>query len=221
MNEKQIIQIYDFIVSYDHGFEEMIKEIANIIFGKVLEIGPGTGLLTKKIAEKINKDNLVTIDVSKAFVTKFKENLPEQKIIRADAVNYNFDEKFDCIVMSLVYHHIDDKKKEKFLKNMFNILSENGKIIIGDVFILPYTSDVERNKSLKAFHYERIANAKSELVQEVEKQALKEGLKRQGEWKTSEEVLRSQLAKVGLRKIKSTNIDNQDTGGYRIIIASK
>lgn len=221
MNEKQIIQIYDFIVSYDSNFEELIKEVANIVNGKILEVGPGTGLLTKKIAKKISKDNLVTIDVSKAFVTKFKENLPEQKIIRADAIDYNFDEKFDCIVMSLVYHHIDDKKKEKFLKNMFNILSENGKIIIGDVFILPYNTDLERNKSLKAFHYERIAHAKSALVQEVEKQALEEGLKRQGEWKTSEEVLRNQLAKAGLRKIKSIHIGKQDTGGYGIVIASK
>ncbi len=219
MNDKQIIQAYERMVSYDPNFALMIKEIIKNSSGIVLEPGSGTGLLTKELLQKVN--SVIPVESSAAFIAKFRRNLPKQNIIEADAVTYRNACKVDSIAMSLVWHHIEDYRKYQFLKNMHTLLKRRGNIVIGDVFLLPYKNESERDERLCLFHYDRISRMKNKSMKNIEKQALHEGLARKGEYKTSEGVLRLLLAKAGFSKIKTIEMGNQNVGGYRVIIAEK
>ena len=221
MNEKQIIRAYDYIVHHDKDFDKILKETAKKSCGVVLEPGPGTGLLTRELLQKRNIKSIIPVEISRIFVNKFKQNFPGQKIIKADAVRYRNAQEVDCVAMTLVWHHIEDERKKEFLENIFLQLKEGGKIIIGDVFLLPYRDESDRDKSLRIFHYDRISKIKDDFIKEVEEQTLKEGLTRDGEYKTSEEVLRKLLVEVGFKKIETFEIGDQEPGGYRVVIAEK
>lgn len=52
MKEEAIIKIYNKAISSHKSYTKMNKIIANFVHGKILEIGAGTGLLTKEILKK-------------------------------------------------------------------------------------------------------------------------------------------------------------------------
>ncbi|MCK4287466.1 MAG: class I SAM-dependent methyltransferase [Candidatus Lokiarchaeota archaeon] len=76
---------------------------------KVLDIGCGMGIVTRDIALKAK--SVVGIDKNSAFIkiakTKFqKDNV---KYIFGDATTYNFNDKFDFVILSNVLEHIEDR----------------------------------------------------------------------------------------------------------------
>lgn len=221
MDEKELIKYYDLVVGENKDYQEMIKLIAELTKGDVLEIGSGTGLLTAELLKRSALSKILCIDISEEFVKNFQERFPILDIICADAINYSYENKFTMIVMSLVYHHIKDEEKENFLKNMFNHLADGGQMIIGDAFILPYVDEGERNNSLKLYHQKRITESRSKIAGDIERQSLKDGLERNGEWKTSVEILKKQLLKVGFEEIKVFDVCSQETGGYKVVTAIK
>lgn len=221
MDEKELIKYYDLVVGENKDYQEMIKLIAELTKGDILEIGSGTGLLTAELLKRSVLSKILCIDISWEFAEKFKEKFQNVDIICADAIYHSHKKKFAMIVMSLVYHHIKDEKKEDFLRNMHNHLADRGQIIIGDAFILPYVDEWERNNSLKLYHHKRIMESISKIAGDIERQSLKEGLERNGEWKTSVEILKRELLKVGFEEIKVFDVGSQETGGYKIVTAVK
>lgn len=221
IKKEKLIEIYDKIVGRNKNFQKMLYQITKLPKGNVLEVGVGTGLLTEKLLRNKNITNLVLIESDSLFIKKFKEKFPKLTILRKNALTFSTIQKFDYIVMSLVYHHISDNKKNAFLKILCQNLNKNGKIVIGDVFILPYKNEKERNISLRIFHSERIKKAPNKIVKKVEEQSLNEGLKRRGEYKVSYLILKSQLGRIGFRNIEFTNVGSQKTGGYKVVISKK
>lgn len=221
MDEKELIRYYDLVVGENKDYQEMIKLIAELTNGDILEIGSGTGLLTTGLLKHSVFSKILCIDISEEFVKNLQERFPTLDVICADAINYSYENKFATIVMSLVYHHIKDEEKENFLRNMYDHLADGGRIIIGDAFILPYVDEGERNNSLKLYHQKRIIESGSKIAGDIERQSLKDGLERDGEWKTSVEILKKQLLKVRFEEIKVFDVGSQETGGYKIVTAGK
>lgn len=222
MNKKKLIKYYyDPVIGRRKEYSEMTNFISERAQGNVCEVGSGTGLLTKELLKQQAITKILCVDIDEDYIKKFKETLPQIKVIHANAIHYSFETKYDMIVMSLVYHHIDDNEKEDFLKQMYDNLIDGGEIIIGDTFILPYGDEKKKKDNLILFHYKRIVESKSEIEENIERQALKDGLKREGEWKTSVYVLKKQLSTVGFKEIKIANIGSQETGGYKVVTAIK
>ena len=221
MDEKNIMDIYDDIVSFFPEYKSMINQIANQSSGRTLEIGVGTGLLTKKLLANKRISKLVLIEISKDFIKKFHEKFPKINVKQSDGLFYQEKHQFDAIVMSLVYHHIRDEDKLKFLRNMYKNLSYRGRIIIGDLFIPPYNTEIERDNNLRIFHEDRLKRIGNSKIRETEIQALKDGLHRDGEWKTSCDILEGQLKEMGFKNINLTEIGRQEFGGHGVVVAAK
>ena len=221
MNEDEIIPIYDDIVTFFPEFRLMINQIAHSASGDVLEIGVGTGLLTKKLLDNLHISELELIEPSAKFMRKFPEKFPGLDVKQCDGLDYKGNKPYNTIVMSLVYHHVKDEDKLNFLKNMYENLSQKGRLIIGDMFIPYYASEIERDYSLRKFHDSRIKRINNTQIREIEIQALEDGLRRDGEWKTSYEILENQVKKIGFSNVSNINVGLQESGEYKVVIAHK
>jgi len=93
---------------------------------KVLDIGGGTGLTAKHIANKVKE--FVLIDKSDKMI---KQNKLDIRTITGDFLEYNFEnELFDIIILSDVVHHI--KEQKKLFKKVYSLLKNSGIVLVHD-----------------------------------------------------------------------------------------
>ena len=121
------------------GYKEVLNTIYKIVRrkekAKVLDIGFGTEILTKKLYD--DGYEIYGIDFSQRMIEIAKDKMP-----LASLIQYDFskglpeeikDNSFDYIISTYAMHHLEDEEKSKFIKRLGNYLSKDGKIIIGDI----------------------------------------------------------------------------------------
>ncbi|MHA1285691.1 MAG: class I SAM-dependent methyltransferase [Promethearchaeota archaeon] len=94
------------IIKYHDFFLKNIKKGS-----KVLDIGCGNGFLTYDIAKKADYVLACDIDKKSIKIARKRFSCNNIKYIVADATKYNFQEKFDFIVLSNVLEHIENRVK--------------------------------------------------------------------------------------------------------------
>ena len=67
---------------------------------RVLEVGPGFGILTERLIDA--SDNVTVIEIDNKLADHTEQNFPEAKLIRGDAMRVEFP-KFDRFVSNLPY----------------------------------------------------------------------------------------------------------------------
>ena len=131
------------------GYKDVLNHIYYIIkkrkTAKVLDIGFGTGVLTKKLYDE--GYTIHGMDFSKAMINIARQIMPKASLIEWDFTNglaYSFvNEKYDFIISSYAIHHLTDLQKVDFINNLKRNLNPGGAILIGDVSFL---NDSELNK---------------------------------------------------------------------------
>lgn len=110
----------------------MAKELIN--FGplegnvKILEIGSGTGILTRELLKKYPNSQITIMDISNKMLDKCKKEFGfNLDYILADAETYEFLDKYDLIISNATFQWFEnlDKSIEKFRE----ILNPKGEII--------------------------------------------------------------------------------------------
>ncbi|MDL2246408.1 class I SAM-dependent methyltransferase [Methanobrevibacter sp. OttesenSCG-928-K11] len=107
---------------------------------KVLDLGAGTGLLSKFLLEKYPNADITLVDLSNNMLDKAKERFskyPNFKYINEDYLNAEFDEKFDIIMSSLSIHHLKENDKKELYKKCSTLLNEDGIFINADIVLSP------------------------------------------------------------------------------------
>lgn len=101
---------------------------------RVLDVGCGTGAISKGIAEQVGPSGSVTaIDNTEAFITSGKEtykNVRNLELIHADLFTFQPDEKFDLIVAARVFQWLNNPKDA--LKCLRGFLKPGGQMSILD-----------------------------------------------------------------------------------------
>src|SRR6056297_1495760 len=117
-------------VSYD----KWTKFIDKRLKGKkeILEIGCGTGEITKRLADKNYK--VTAIDSSENMLVKAYEKLrriPNIKVMKGDGTDFKINNRFDGIVSTcdVVNYMIEDIELEKFINNSYKLLKQDGCMI--------------------------------------------------------------------------------------------
>ncbi|MCG2690320.1 class I SAM-dependent methyltransferase, partial [Candidatus Parcubacteria bacterium] len=89
---------------------------------RVLDIGCGQGFLSFEIAQKARE--VIGIDIDKENIVKASQRfaLPNLKFVLGDILKYNFEDRFDVIVLSNVLEHI--KERVDFLKRLSGLASK-------------------------------------------------------------------------------------------------
>jgi tRNA (cmo5U34)-methyltransferase len=114
---------------------------------KILDLGAGTGLLTKYLLEKYPNAEFTLIDLSEEMLkiakNRFKGNT-NFKYIVADYSTYDPANSFDMVVSSLSIHHLEDEDKEKLYKKVYNSLNQDGIFLNADQVVGP-TPDIDKS----------------------------------------------------------------------------
>lgn len=121
------------------GYKEILGIIYKSIMEKpnpvVLDIGFGTGTLTRKLYE--NGCVVYGQDFSSRMIELALEKMPDAQLYKGDftqgLVEPLNQEHYDFIVATYSIHHLSDIQKVNFLKELLNRLKDGGKILIGDV----------------------------------------------------------------------------------------
>ena len=103
--------------------------------GKILDLGTGSGTLASRLYDAGWK--ISAVDFSEEMLKQAHERMPEASFLIADfskALPKELDgHKFDFIVMTYAFHHLEYEKQADFLRSLLPFLTENGKILIGDI----------------------------------------------------------------------------------------
>jgi SAM-dependent methyltransferase len=228
---------------YTDMHEKMIELIRNYRKNnqiRILELGAGTGIFTKKLS-KIENASITCVEVDKVCFQHLETKIKNDNNITAilsDSRSYIDENKnqYDFIVSSFADHHIKPLDKELYFTTIKNNLNSDGYFIVGDEFLRTYNvEDVNDWKcALKEFHNFIInqANNSGHLgVVELESQALISGLKEIGDFKMSNVEYEEVLDKYNLKcqskikigpsnnELKSNNLN--DIGGVYVYIMKK
>ena len=127
---------YDGVVSYGtlgkdkYWKRKILEQISD--GNSFLDLACGTGILTRKIAEKFPNAKIVGIDITESYLNVAKENsnsFGNISFILDDAEEFKLDSKFDCITASYLPKYCDP---EILVKNCITHLKPGGKIIFHD-----------------------------------------------------------------------------------------
>lgn len=121
------------------GYKEILNMIYNEVMqkeqSKVLDIGFGTAVLTSKLYD--NSHQVDGIDFSCEMIQIAKSKMPEASLMEWDITNgipkSLSRNQYDSIVSTYTLHHLKDTEKVDFIKNLLQMLKEDGKIFIGDI----------------------------------------------------------------------------------------
>ncbi|CAN5626502.1 hypothetical protein BH11BAC1_BH11BAC1_18050 [soil metagenome] len=96
---------------------------------KVLEIGCGTGLFTRKFYAATKAD-ITAIDISEELLNEARTLLPEANFQSEDAMNMKFgDNTFDVVYGSSVLHHLEF---EPSLNEIYRVLKPGGRMVFAE-----------------------------------------------------------------------------------------
>lgn len=115
---------FSFVYQYGNSVLELLEIDKDMV---ILDLGCGTGTLTKKLSEMCAK--AVGIDASEDLLEAAKKHYPELEFIHADATNFVLNEKVDAIFSNAVFHWIEQEKQPELLHCIYSALKENGQLV--------------------------------------------------------------------------------------------
>lgn len=118
------------IASYREVIYELEEMGAFLNVKTVLDVGCGTGHFLSELHKLHPSLKLYGSDFSEESVKISKNALPNAEFFILDVYNItpDFNEKYDLVICSEVLEHL--LQPEEALKNIFSLLSENGKLVL-------------------------------------------------------------------------------------------
>ena len=152
-NDKEYEEVF-------RNYDEILQEVVDLSSGKVLEFGPGTGNLTKKLL--IKGLSVVAIEPSSTMRRIAEGKIKSKNVTFLDGDFFQFptDEKIDTIVSTYAFHHLTDQEKADAVKQYGNLLQVGGKIVFADTMFI---NEVAHNEAIKDAEYKDLLKLADDL----------------------------------------------------------
>ncbi len=106
---------------------------------KILELGCGTGELTKKLCERYPKAHIIGIDYSPRMLALCQEKLKRfqgrVQLIEGDFAHADLPSACDVVISTLAIHHLTDPQKLELFRKIHGALKREGWFVNGDVVL--------------------------------------------------------------------------------------
>lgn len=137
--------------------EKLINLLPDKSFSNILELGCGTGFLTKIATEKLSYNSYTAVDIVKECEPYIKKVNNDIGFINDDIETINLTEKYDLIISNAVFQWLNDF--ETFITKLQNNLTENG-IILFTTFGTKNFQEISKvaNLSLKYYSIDELKN---------------------------------------------------------------
>ncbi|RSD28642.1 class I SAM-dependent methyltransferase [Mesobacillus subterraneus] len=141
--------------------KEVRQELRASKTKSLIDYGSGTGLVSLELADLV--DTILLVDSSKQMLEVAKAKISHKGITNAKVLYSDFTQetpelKSDVVLLSLVLLHIPDTKK--ILEELFNILNDDGKLIIID---FDKNDKISHPKVHNGFSHEELTKILSEV----------------------------------------------------------
>jgi tRNA (cmo5U34)-methyltransferase len=96
---------------------------------KVLDLGCGTGNISKKVKERFPQAHITCVDLAENMVQIAKSKLVDYSDIEfklADFRDLNFQEEYDAVISSLALHHLQPEEQKSFYCKINDFLKKGG-----------------------------------------------------------------------------------------------
>lgn len=121
------------------GYKDVLSKIYQIVMAKkkakILDIGFGTGTLTKRLYEQ--GCEIWGQDFSGRMIELARAKMPDAHLFQADFSQGLAEpllcNSYDFIIATYSLHHLTDDNKISLIETMTDLLNEEGLILIGDV----------------------------------------------------------------------------------------
>jgi tRNA (cmo5U34)-methyltransferase len=105
---------------------------------RVLELGAGTGNLTRKVLERLPQSQVVGYDLSPGMLAQARSKLAplahRVQLVEADISQTAFAGPFDAVVSAIAVHHVPPRAKPPLFRRLYEALRPGAALIIGDTF---------------------------------------------------------------------------------------
>ena len=141
-------QFFDDLVSeYDNVIKRLVSPYPKMLWAmfyylpkdfkpkKILELGCGTGRLTKVLHEQWDNSSITVVDISAAMLEKTKQVVKHKDLQLIESSMEKLclpKNNYDLVISSLAIHHLTNESKIKLIKNIFNWLNKDGFFILTD-----------------------------------------------------------------------------------------
>lgn len=127
----------------------------------VLELGPGTGVITKAILDRgIAPDQLYSIEYSKDFADHLRIEFPDVNIIHGDAFDLDTtlgekkDQKFDCVICAVPLIYIPVNQRARLVEDLLDRM-EPGRPVI-QITYAPKSPVPAGSGDFEVLHYDYV-----------------------------------------------------------------
>ncbi len=134
---------------YYHVLNSIQKIVNSIKISTVLDMGVGTGLLSKSLYDQ--DYDITGIDFSDEMINEARKKMPYARFFKQDfkeGLPKELEHQpFEAIISSFALHHLADSEKVTFLNELYSQLAYGGLILIGDISFLT-ADDMAETKAL-------------------------------------------------------------------------
>ncbi len=151
------------------------EEVANALASKanlaraktVVELGSGTGAITEKILENLQKDALfLALELNEHFVEETKKRCPAANVYHDTAENVKIylnkhgQETCDCVISTLPWTLFDKELQESILNAIWDVLPEGGEFLTVAYTFAPLLPGGKRFKNLIQKRFAHVTRTK-------------------------------------------------------------
>lgn len=191
--------------------------------GRVLDVACGAGMLLGALHRARPDLRLVGVDASREYIAYARGTHSRRiRFVRADALAWNPDERFDAVICTGAIHHIPWRLQEKFLRRMAGWMRPGGMFVSADPCLGSYRNETERRLAAAELgHAYLVATIRAGATDEVTRAAvwlIENDVFASGEWKVFAEryrtLLRRIFPKVRIEKMWPAEGNENDYGDY-------
>ncbi len=123
---------------------------------KILELGCGTGELTKRLCDRYPQARIIGLDYSPRMLSVCREKLKrfggQVQLIEGDFTTTDFPCGCDVVISTLAIHHLTDPQKLELFKKIYSVLKREGWFVNGDVVLFESSRHIFLQDQVRTEH---------------------------------------------------------------------